>query len=89
MPHQDETLGLQLPSLRAPVGIAPTGSPFTYQASTSGTVMVAAGTVTIIEWGRGGVFTITGLLAAMVPVSAGDSVRVTYAVAPTMTFIAR
>lgn len=89
MPHPEETLGLTLPSLRAPAAITPGASPYSYTASAAGTVIVAAGTVTIVEIGRGGVFTVTGLIAALVPVSLGDVVRVTYAVAPTMTFIAR
>jgi hypothetical protein len=89
MPHPDETLGLALPSLRAPAAITVGASPFTSIARSPGTAFVQGGTVTLIELGRGGVFTNVGVVAGAVPLSTGDSVRVTYSVLPTMTFIAR
>lgn len=87
--HADEALGLQLPSFNAPASITVGASVFSYKAAASGNVIVTGGTVTLIEYGRGGVFTTCGITAGIVPVSAGDTVRVTYAVLPTMTFIKR
>jgi hypothetical protein len=64
-------------------------SPFTYAAAADGILLISGGTVTLIEYGRGGVFTDTGVIAGAVPLFNGDSVRVTHAGAPTMTFIRR
>lgn len=89
MPHPEETLGLLLPSFNAPAAITVGASVFSYKAPDAGIVIVTGGTVSVIEYGRGGVFTTTGLTTGVVPVSKGDTVRVTYAVLPTMTFIKR
>ena len=89
MPHFDEALGLAQPSQRAPVAITVGASPFTTVARAGGVVVVQGGTVSLVELGRNGVFTTLGVTAGAVPVSQDDSVRVTYTVAPTMTFIAR
>lgn len=89
MPHTDETLGLLLPSFNAPVAITVGASAFSYVAPDAGYVIVTGGTVSVIAYGRGGVFTTTGLITGIIPVSKGDTVRVTYAVLPTMTFIKR
>lgn len=90
MPHFGESQAL-LHGMH-PDGIAqaitPTGSPFTFRAPKNGRVIVTVGTVTTIEVGRHGVFTVAGLLAGIVPVSKHDQVRVTYLLAPTMTFLA-
>lgn len=89
MPHLGEFLGLMF-------GVQPNGanqavvpglSPFTYTAPRDGRVIVSGGTVTTIEIGRGGAFVVVGLVAGIVPVTANDRVRVTYVVAPTMTFM--
>lgn len=72
----------------AATSITPTGSPFSYTAPSSGRVYVNGGTVTIVETGRDGAFVVSGVLAGAFPVSTGDVLRVTYAVAPTMTFMA-
>lgn len=89
MSHTDETLGLALPSQDAPAAITVSASPFSYKAPGSGVVVITGGTVSLIEYGRGAVFTTSGLTTGLVPISRGDTVRVTYTVAPTMTFIKR
>ena len=70
-----------------PVSITVTASPFTYQATRPGSVVVSGGTVSLVEMGRAGTFTGMGLLGGVVPVWVSDSVKITYVVAPTMTFI--
>ena len=70
-----------------PVSITVTASPFTYEATRPGVVVVGGGTVSLVEMGRAGTFTGAGLIGGLVPVWVSDSVRVTYVVAPTMTFI--
>lgn len=89
MSHTDEALGLSLPSQDAPVSIAVGASVFTYTTTNSGVVIVAAGTVSFIELGRGATFISCGVTSGAIPVSKGDKVRVTYSVLPTMTFIRR
>lgn len=52
-----------------------------------GLLVIRSGTVSLIEYGRNGAFTNLGITSGMVPVRAGDVVRITYTVAPTVTFI--
>lgn len=72
----------------AALAITPGASPYSYTATRAGRVYVSIGTVTAIETGRNGTFINHGVVAGVFPVSAGDVLRVTYAVAPTMTFMA-
>ena len=89
MPHIGErwmTVGdVGLP----PSAVTPTGSPFVWTASNPGALVISGGTVSVVEVGRGAVWVVSGLLGGMIPVSAGDKVRMTYLVAPTVTFIGR
>lgn len=62
-------------------------SPYEYLADADGLVVVVGGTVSALAYGRRGGFTALGLVAGLVPIKAGDSVRITYAVAPTVSFI--
>jgi hypothetical protein len=76
-------------SNQAPSAATVGASPFSYTAPQAGVVLISGGTVSLVEYGRGGVFTNIGTVAGAVPVSQGDVVRVTYTVAPTMTFVRR
>lgn len=68
--------------------ITPTGSPFVYQALLRGQFLVAGGTVSAVEFSRDGTtFYNAGITAGFVQMDAGDQVRVTYTVAPTLTFV--
>lgn len=65
-------------------------SAFTYQnqSGVPENVLVSGGTVTTIEYSRdGSTFFVVGLLAGQFRLSPLDKLRVTYAVAPTMTRI--
>lgn len=64
-----------------------TGSPFDFLATGDGLVVVSGGTVSAISYGRNGTFTALGITAGLIPVKLGDVVRVTYTVAPTVSFI--
>lgn len=86
MPHSDETLS-RLVAPPAPGAIVVGASPYTYAAPQNGVVVVSGGTVSLIQLGRSGIFLDTGLLTGVIPVSAGDQVKVTYAVAPTLSFL--
>jgi len=75
----------------APIAVTPGASPYTYVNETGyeADMIVSIGTVTLVEFGRAGVFTNTGLVAGIFRLSPFDSICVTYAVAPTMTLITR
>lgn len=61
-------------------------SPFDYEAPRDGFVSIAGGTVSAIAYVRQGVTTSLGL-ASVIPVKKGDTVRITYTLAPTVTLI--
>jgi hypothetical protein len=70
------------------VGVALTGSPFTYTASTDGNLAVSGGTVSSITLSRAAMTNVpTGVTSGIIPLSQGDSVTITYSVAPTINFI--
>lgn len=68
-------------------GVVLTGSPFQFQASDDGYVLIAGGTVSAVDLIRGTTTIPTGLTAGFFPVSQGDILEITYAVGPTVTFI--
>ena len=82
MPHFGE---VPVRNSAATVAITPGASPYSYMAPSSGVVVVSGGTVSEIALNRGA-DVVTGLLVGAVPTRGGDVVKVTYAVAPTMTF---
>lgn len=70
----------------SPVTVGP--SPFAFaHAVYDGLLVVSGGTVSAIDYSRQGAFTSLGITSGLIPVKAGDSVRITYTVAPTVTFI--
>lgn len=63
-------------------------SPYNYSNPvTDGLLVVAGGTVSLIEYGRNGAFTSLGITAGLVSVKSGDVIRITYTAAPTVAFI--
>lgn len=77
------------PAPRAqPVAVITVGaSPFTFTATSSGALAVAAGTVSAIALIRQGVTVPTGVTAGLLPISRLDQVQITYTVAPTVNFL--
>lgn len=68
--------------------VTPTGSAYTYSATKRGSMIIAGGTVTLVEFTRDGTnFFDCGATAGMFYLNASDQLRVTYAVAPDMTFV--
>ena len=63
-----------------------TGSPFTYSAGIAGFLIVTGGTVSLIKFVRNGTYT-TGQTSGTFPLSAGDSLIITYSGAPIVTFV--
>lgn len=84
---QDPLLPDPSPVAQPVSNIAVGASPFTTTAAFNGHVAVTGGTVSAIALIRQGTTVATGLTAGLIPASRGDQVKVTYAVAPTMTFI--
>lgn len=76
-------------SMTLPEAVTVGASPYSYTARRDGYLAVTGGTVTKQEYGRRGVFTDVGLLTSMLPILQGDTMRVTYTAAPTITFIPR
>lgn len=67
--------------------VTPGASPYSFTEFTDGLLVVRGGTVSLIEYGRRGAFTALGITAGLIPVTAGDVVRITHSAAPTLTFI--
>ena len=75
-----------------PSGVTPGASPYTYQNTSgrSGDMIVSDGVVSAIAFSRdNATFYGVGVVSGVFPLSAYDFLRVTYTVAPTMTFIPR
>jgi hypothetical protein len=69
------------------VAVTVGASPYQFQSTVPGNITVNAGTVSIIEISRDGTnFFATGLLGGMFFLCPGDFIRVTFIVAPTMTW---
>lgn len=62
-------------------------SPAAVSATTDGLLVVRGGTVSLMEYGRRGAWTTLGITAGLVPLKAGDVVRITYTAAPTVTMV--
>jgi hypothetical protein len=82
-----QALQLGIPP-QAEIAITVTASPFTYSATMAGFVIVHGGTVSQISFSRtSGTSYVTGQTSGTFPVSAGDSLIVTYSSAPTVTMV--
>jgi hypothetical protein len=70
--------------------VATGASPFTYVAASAGSLHIAGGTVSAVALIRGAAsYAITPATGQIIPISAGDSVKVTYTAAPTLNFLPR
>lgn len=68
------------------VQVTVTASPFSYQAPSRGAIIINGGSVSKVAFTRAGTYT-TGQTSGMFSVSLGDILVVTYASAPSITFI--
>lgn len=72
----------------AEIPVTPGASPYTYTAAVKGFMIVSGGTVSAVSFSRDGTtFYNYGLTSGPFPLNAADRIRVTYTVAPTMTFV--
>ena len=75
-----------------PTNVTPGASPYTYQNTSGrpGDMIVSGGAVSAVAFSRdNATFYSVGIVSGIFPLSAYDFLRVTYTVAPTMTFIPR
>lgn len=79
----------QAPSAAAPIrAVTLAASPAAVVARDPGTLAIKGGTLSALAFARNGV-AIPLDMAALVPVEAGDTITITYSVAPTVHFIPR
>lgn len=79
-------------STAVPTVLSPTASPMTITNTfnTNIDIVVSGGTVSLIEFSRDGIsWIVCGLIAGMFGLNPNDKLRVSYAVAPTLTRILR
>ena len=76
---------VQAPPIPAPV--TPGASPYSYVAGSSGFDAVSGGTVSAVSIKRSTTTVPTGVTSGLFPVANGDTVIITYSVAPTVNFI--
>ena len=69
--------------------VTPGVSPWVFSSGVKGAIISSGGTVSAIEYGRNGAYTTIGTTAGMFEMSAQDTVRITYTVAPTVNFLPR
>lgn len=69
--------------------VTPGASPYTFTANRDGFLIVQGGTVSRIDYIRLASTVQIGVVAGLFPVQLGDGIRITYTVAPTITFIPR
>lgn len=74
----------QPPASEGPIHLG--ASPFTWQAPQKGFVIITGGTVSAVQFTRSAVYN-TGQTAGLFPVSANDSLTITFSAAPTVTFV--
>ena len=68
--------------------LSPKASPFSYQSSQRGFVIVQGGTVSMVQWSRTtGTNRATGATQGTFPLSAGDNLIITYSAVPTVIFV--
>ena len=82
-----DRLGGSIITVSPPITVIPTPSPFIYTASSDGAIITKGGTVTKQEYGRSGFYSDIGSLNSITQIASGDTFRISYATAPTITFI--
>jgi hypothetical protein len=84
---QDRIGGVLGDGVASPAVLTGFISPFSYTPLKAGSVIIQGGTVTKIQYSRG-LFTIDlAVLNGKFELQAGDTIKVTYAVTPTITFL--
>lgn len=70
------------------MSVTPAASPYTFLTQQRGFLIVNGGTVSMVQFSRGGTTNyVTGQTQGVFPVSAGDSLILTYSGIPSLTFV--
>jgi hypothetical protein len=76
------------PNTKTPAAVTLTASPCVLTADDDGLYIISGGTVSAVEIQRNGAAYVNfGVVAGSFPVQKSDSLRITYTVAPTATFL--
>lgn len=75
----------QPPGAEVPATVG--SSPYTFSAKQKGFLIVQGGTVSLVQFNRGTTNYTTGQTQGCFPLSQGDSLIITYSVAPSVTFV--
>jgi len=86
MPHLGEKIDYPLGRGSSRV-ITPSGTGYVFTAPSNGIIFISGGTVSLVEYGRGSTFFAAGIASGPISMAAGDKIRFTYLVAPTITFL--
>lgn len=78
----------QLTAERPIMPVSPGPSPYTFEATTIGDLLIKDGTVSLVVLTRGSV-SVSCPASGFVPMAALDTVTITYSVAPSVTFVPR
>ena len=88
--NHDAEMVFQPPVLGSAIqAITPGASPYTYRTQQEGTLSVVGGTMSALSLTRSGVSVSLAVSTPMIPLSPGDTVTITYTVAPTLKLIPR
>lgn len=86
MPHLGEKIDY-VPGRGSPRAVTPSGTGYVFTAPSNGLIAISGGTVSLVEYGRGNTFFVAGLISGPVFMAAGDKIRLTYLLAPAITFL--
>lgn len=84
----DESRPVLLGRVKNPISVVtPGASPYVFTATEDGVLYLSGGTVSVVSFGRFGSSLSLGLLAGSYPMRRGDTLTITYAVAPTLNWV--
>ena len=84
---QERSGGILGAGISPPVVLTASSSPYSYTTIVAGSIIVDGGTVTKIQYIRGSASITLAVLNGKLELQPSDTVKVTYTVAPTLTFL--
>lgn len=86
MPHLGEKIDYPLGRGGSRV-VIPSGTGYVFTAPSNGLIAISGGTVSLVEYGRGDTFFDAGIASGPISMASGDKIRLTYVLAPAITFL--
>ena len=86
MPHLGEKIDYPLGRGGSRV-VTPSGTGYVFTAPSNGIIFISGGTVSLVEYGRGSTFFDAGIASGPISMASGDKIRLTYVLAPAITFL--